>query len=691
MRFVNKQEQFKELTLEITRDILSFSETPGEVVPKILEKLLEITGAKVAVLYRCPEGSAYIKHTEHEIVGIVPKRKKGLLDYDFFEHLTTLVHIKREMIVVSEETHNELFDKLDRLEMGLSILLPLKIRNTIIGGFLILGLPTRHNLEYITQGIKMLGDMFALVFRFSQLYEDMEKLVTEKTADLKTSEERFCTYIHNAPDGVFVTDENGRYVEVNPSACRITGYSELELINLSIPELIQQEYREKAKEHFRELKEKGFASGEFGYVNKSGEKLFLEVNAVKLSEERFLGFAKDITERKIAEAEQEKLHAQLIQSQKMESVGRLAGGVAHDFNNMLSVILGYGETILEELVEGDPLRDSVKQIVEAGRRSAELTRQLLAFSRKQMLQPKVLNLNTVARNLEKMLRRLIGEDIKLELILTEELDCIKADPGQIDQVMMNLAINARDAMPTGGELLIETSNVELDESYTRDHEGVNPGEYVMLAVTDTGCGMKKEDMLRIFEPFFSTKEKGKGTGLGLSMVYGIVKQSGGNIWVYSELGRGTTFKIYLPKTEEKQESKRDVAGKDTNKGKGEHILVVEDEESLRELIKTILLRLGYKISLAENGGEALLLIEEKGLKPDLIITDVVMPNMSGKELAGRLKKNHPDLKVLFMSGYMENAIVHYGVVDSDIAFIQKPFKLREIATKVQAVLLEKNK
>ncbi|MBW2030245.1 MAG: PAS domain S-box protein [Deltaproteobacteria bacterium] len=400
----------------------------------------------------------------------------------------------------------------------------------------------------------------------------------------------------------------------------------------------------------------------------------------------FVTVFQDITERKRAEEEREKLQSQLLQAQRLESVGRLAGGVAHDFNNMLNVILGYAEIVLNQLRTGDPFRDFVEEIIKAGQRSALLTRQLLAFSRKQTLQPKVLDLNKVIRDMEKMLHRLIGEDIESELVLSEDIARVMADPGQIEQVIMNLAVNARDAMPKGGKLLLETANVELDEAYARTHAGVTPGKYVMLAVTDTGAGMDEETLMKIFEPFFSTKEKGKGTGLGLSTVYGIIKQSGGNIWAYSEPGRGTTFKIYLPQTEVGPEAKAGAAQKETTRGAGEQILVVEDEGSLRKLVGAMLSELGYKVSLAANGEEALLLMEKKGLKPDLVITDVVMPDMSGKELVDRLRETHPDLKVLYMSGYTDNAIVHHGVLDPGIHFVQKPFTLDDLAEKVQAAL-----
>ncbi|WP_448381734.1 ATP-binding protein [Desulfosoma sp.] len=394
----------------------------------------------------------------------------------------------------------------------------------------------------------------------------------------------------------------------------------------------------------------------------------------------------DITDHKNAHEERVKLQEQLQQAQKLESVGRLAGGVAHDFNNLLIIILGYGEMVLNKLHPQDPMRHWVKEMLGAANRAAGLTRQLLAFSRKQTLQPVVLNLNEVLRNLEKMLRRLIGEDVSLEMLLAEDLARVVVDPGQIEQVIMNLAVNARDAMPQGGTLVMETANVVLDDAYASSHPGVTPGAYVRLAITDTGCGMSKEIVDRIFEPFFTTKERGKGTGLGLSTVYGIVKQSGGHIFVYSEPQRGTTFTIYLPATEAEAQPVPANPGEVRTVGHGEHILVVEDDQSLRKMMVGLLSELGYKVTPAANAGEALLLVEEVGLKPDLIITDVVMPTMSGKQLIDRLQRTRPDLKVLYMSGYTDNAIVHYGILDPGTPFIQKPFTRDALGMKIRELL-----
>ena len=403
---------------------------------------------------------------------------------------------------------------------------------------------------------------------------------------------------------------------------------------------------------------------------------------------RYDGVIKDITERKRAEAERGRLQEQLRVSQKMEAIGRLAGGVAHDFNNLLCVILNYTVFAIEGAREGDPLKNDLLEVKKAGERAVALTRQLLAFSRKQVLQPVPLNLNEIAEGVEKMLRRILGEDIDFVQVLAPDLGLTLADRGQIEQVLMNLVVNARDAMPEGGKLTIETSNVELDEKYTARHVAVNPGSYVQLSVTDTGCGMDEQAKARIFEPFFTTKEKGKGTGLGLSTVYGIVKQSGGDIWVYSEPGQGTTFKIYLPRdlsdtaaavVTEFPSVPRRVTGTET-------ILVVEDEEGLRRVAGRALEAAGYTVLAAADGDDALLTSAQHVGDIHLLLTDVVMPRMGGRVLAERLTKTRPTLKVLYMSGYTDNAIVHHGVLDAGTHFLAKPFTAADVTRKVREAL-----
>jgi len=390
---------------------------------------------------------------------------------------------------------------------------------------------------------------------------------------------------------------------------------------------------------------------------------------------------------------QEALHAaetHVRQLQRLEAVGRLAGGVAHDFNNLLGVISNYATFVGDEVGRELPSRrwqavhDDIGQVEQAAQRAASLTHQLLAFSRKQMLAPKVLDLNTVVSGITTMLQRLIGEDIELVFRAGSGLGRVKADPGQIEQVIANLVVNARDAMPDGGHLTIETANVELGEHYARQHVGVQAGSYVMLGVSDTGTGMDRETQARIFEPFFTTKEPGKGTGLGLSTVYGIVKQSGGNIWVYSEPGTGTTFKVYLPLVHDAEDT-AELA--QVRPGRGtETILVVEDEDDVRALACEVLATYGYEVLQARTPAEALLIAERHAGSVQLLLTDVVMPGMSGRILAERLAPLRPEMKVLYMSGYTDDAIVHHGTLDAGTPFIQKPFLPDALAGSVRRVL-----
>jgi PAS domain S-box-containing protein len=393
-----------------------------------------------------------------------------------------------------------------------------------------------------------------------------------------------------------------------------------------------------------------------------------------------IGVALDITER-------ERLTDQLRQSQKMQAVGELAGGVAHDFNNLLMVVKGHAQLLLDRMPDSSPLRQSVQQVEKAADRAATLTRQLLAFSRKQVLQPKVLDVNEAVAGMIRMFSRVIGENIDMVFLPGGNLARIKADPGQIEQVLLNLVVNARDAMPSGGRLTIETSNVELDRSYASAHSVVEPGNYVMMSVTDTGCGMDEKTQSRVFEPFFTTKEPGKGTGLGLATVYGVVKQSGGYIWVYSEVGRGTTFKIYLPQVNaEVDKPSAEAQHKGQQRGT-ETVLFVEDEQSVRELVKDYLGAAGYHMLEAPDGVQALRVAAAHPGPIHMLITDVVMPHLSGPELATKLGAERKDLKVLFISGYTDDTVFRHGVLEGDVAFLQKPFNLKALAQKVREVLV----
>ena len=472
----------------------------------------------------------------------------------------------------------------------------------------------------------------------------------------------------------------------NPAASRIFGFSREEAIGRAFDELLlPPEARAEAKAHLRTLSEGNHSSiTTWENATRDGGRIRCEWHAGPLQEadDSFAGIqamAIDTTERA-------RLEGQLRQSQKMEAVGRLAGGIAHDFNNLLTAVSGYGEILLESFKEGDPARTYVDEIREAARRAADLTRQLLAFSRKQVLEPAVLDLNVVLSEMDKLLRRVIGEDIKIVTSLDPGIGHVKADRNQVEQVIMNLVVNARDAMPKGGKLTLETKNVELDASYAVSHPDAVPGPHVLLAVSDSGAGIPAEVLPRIFEPFFTTKERGKGTGLGLATVYGIVKQSGGHIAAYSEPGRGAAFKVYLARVDGQIEEK---PSKDTDRRirtGTETILVVEDEAPVRKLLSQVLRRQGYTLIEAATGIDALEALSKHPEPIHLMVTDVVMPGMSGRELARKIEPLRPGLRVLYISGYTEDAIVHHGELDPGTAFLPKPFTPAALAKKVREVL-----
>ncbi|MDQ1727986.1 MAG: two-component system, cell cycle sensor histidine kinase and response regulator CckA [Pyrinomonadaceae bacterium] len=499
---------------------------------------------------------------------------------------------------------------------------------------------------------------------------------------LRESEERYRELVENAHDIIYEHDLQGNYTSTNKAGEEITGYSRLDTLKLNFTQTVSPEYVDKGREMLRrKLAGEEITAYELEIITKAGKRIPVEVNSRLVYQNGVpvgvQGIARDVSERKL-------LEEQLRQAQRLEAIGQLAGGVAHDFNNLLTVIGGYSSILLSKLPSESPHRASVEEIKKAGDRAGALTRQLLAFSRKQILQPKILNLNTVVTDLEKMVRRLIGEDIDVLSITAPALGQVKADPGQLEQVLLNLIVNARDAMPHGGKLTIETRNVFLSDDYAQRH-AAQPGSYVMLAVSDTGEGMDAATQPRIFDPFFTTKPSGQGTGLGLATVYGIVKQSGGNIWVYSEVGRGSTFKIYLPRVDQAPESETDQALKQPPHGT-ELVLLVEDEDQVRTILQHILEEQGYRVLAAANGAEALLLAQDRSLDIRLMITDVVMPQMGGRELAESVTALRPNLPVLFMSGYTDDAIVRHGLLDEKINFIQKPFDSTTVALKVRGLL-----
>jgi PAS domain S-box-containing protein len=533
---------------------------------------------------------------------------------------------------------------------------------------------------------------------YRERYEaEIERRAVEERASQAAheSESRFRTIFEQAAVGMAQSSLDGRFIRLNQRFCEIMGYSRQELLHLTYREITHPDDLARDEQRVAQLLrgELSRYAVEKRYLRKDGGVVWANLTLSLLYSAsgdpvHFVVVVEDITGQKRAEEERRNLERQLLQAQKMESVGRLAGGVAHDFNNHLTVIDGYCAMLLDEMGPDDPLREPVEEILLAGNRAAALTQQLSAFSRKQMSEPRVISLNDVVADSGKMLSRLIGGDIEIVTHLDPGLGSVVVDPSQMNQVLMNLAINARDAMPDGGRIIMETSNTDLDEGYAAQHAGVEPGPYVLLSITDTGAGMTQEVMQHIFEPFFTTKGVGVGTGLGLSTVYGIVKQAGGWIWVYSEPGKGSTFKLYLPRAGGAPEPPAaPVSAAETLRGT-ETVLVVEDQPDVRKLTLAMLESQGYRLLEAANGSEALSLCQRYPEPIHLLITDVVMPGMTGRELSRLLVGLRPSLKTLYTSGYPANAIAHEGVLDPGVAYLPKPFSSAQLAAKVREVITE---
>ena len=539
-----------------------------------------------------------------------------------------------------------------------------------------------------------------------EVQEKLEARVEERTADLsriaasleaelsqhqkteeqlRQSEQRYRLLFEDSPLPMEVFDpETLAFLAVNTAAAELYGYSAEEFLHMTVKDIRPPEEVPVILSFLETVKDSETYSGTFVTRHKSGRLITIEarVRTIQFGGRRArLKLVTDITEHK-------RLETQLRQAQKMEAIGRLAGGVAHDFNNLLTVILGYSDSILHKIDDADPIRAKVSEIHAAGQRAANLTSQLLAFSRKQILQVQTLNVNSVVSNISQMLRRLLGEDIQISLHLDDDLGHIQADPAQLEQVLVNLAVNARDAMPQGGQLVIETRNIELDQQ-SATLQGVPPGQYVLLVVNDTGFGMDEATKAQIFEPFFTTKDVGKGTGLGLSMVLGVVQQSGGTVTVYSEVGLGTTFRIYLPRIDAvpvEAEPPAESHFVSAPNAKGTTILLVEDENQLRTLAREVLREAGYTVLEASNGKEALAIAETLTSPPALLLTDVVMPEMSGLELAQELQKKWPVLAVLYTSGYTDHALLGRSGLRRDMPFLQKPYMPGSLLEQVTEVL-----
>jgi len=501
------------------------------------------------------------------------------------------------------------------------------------------------------------------------------------------TEKLLVALLESASQAIVSIDRAGRIVLANRRAEEMFGYGAQELlgarIELLLPESKRAVHARQRDEYFQRPRVRPMGIGlVLSGRRRDGAEFPVEVSLSTVETDQGLfgiAFVTDVTLRKT-------LEEQLMHAQKMEAVGRLAGGVAHDFNNMLTVIAGYNRMILDELSTLDPLRGFAEEILKAADRAAALTNQLLAFSRRQIMQPRVININAVIAQTENMLHRLIGEDVQLVLSLAPDTGNIKSDPNHIVQAIVNLSVNSRDAMPHGGRLTIETDNVHIDETYIRTHMGVKPGEFVMIAVSDTGHGMDSATRQNIFEPFFTTKQRGKGTGLGLATVYGMVKQSGGDIWVYSEPGQGTTFKLYFPRvTDAVSPGLSDDQERPRHLG-GETVMLVEDEAQVRDLEVKMLRQLGYSVLPAADGDEAIQVSKDHRGDISLLVTDVVMPNMSGKQVADALLASRPGLRVLYLSGYTENTVVNHGVLDSNVDFLSKPFSREALARKIHEIL-----
>lgn len=510
---------------------------------------------------------------------------------------------------------------------------------------------------------------------------------------LRNSEEFQRAMIDCSPVALFTIDLDGNVLTWNASAEKIFGWHAEETIGKPLPIVPADKQEESDALLWQIFKGGGFIGKELIRLRNDGTLFPVSLSAAPVHNDRnqvvgILGAVEDLTERKKIEAEREQLQSQLLQAQKMESVGRLAGGVAHDYNNMLSVIIGYAQFGMDKTDPEDELRADLQEILTAAERSADITRQLLAFARKQTINPKALDLNETVESMFKMIRRLIGEDIDLSWKPGPAVWPVKMDPSQLDQILVNLCINARDAISDVGRITIETHNVRFDEAYCANHAGFVPGEYVLLAVSDDGRGMDKETLDKIFEPFYTTKEIGKGTGLGLSVIYGIIKQNKGFINVYSEPEKGTTFQLYFSRHAD-DASPIETVGVGPEKtpvGSGETVMIVEDEASILKLAKRILIPLTYNVLTATSPNEALVLAKEHGGDIHLLIADVVLPGMNGRDLAEKLQAEYPKLKVLFMSGYTSDVIVHHGVLDADVQFIQKPFSKTNFAIKVRKAL-----
>jgi two-component system, cell cycle sensor histidine kinase and response regulator CckA len=657
----------------------------NHLVTRIMESVVENAGAERGFLILERNGKWVI------VAEGTPERS-GLLtvniekSVELSESIVLYVARSLESVLLDDASHDEMFMKdphIRQKKVKSLLCSPLVSKGKLKGVFYMENNLVTH--AFTPDRIQLLEILFseaATSLENARVYEALAESESKFRALTETSSATILVYC-------------GKILYINQAGESLSGYSKNELMSFDLLDIVHPHYREKIQEHLSAVfqKENEHDRYEYKIVRKSGEERWIDFSSTSFQydgQPAVLGVLIDITDRKNGEKEREKLEDQLRQSQKMESIGLLAGGIAHDFNNLLTPIMGYSGLLLMDMSKDDPNYDSIQSISEAAERARQLTQQLLAYSRKQMLELQEIDVGSVITQFKNMLSRTIRENIKIEVLISPDLGVVCADMGQIEQVLMNLAINAQDAMPEGGLLMIEAANVFLDETYARQHPEVKPGPYVMLAVSDSGAGMEKEMQEHIFEPFFTTKEKGKGTGLGLSTVYGIVKQHGGNISLYSELEKGSTFKVYLPRIFEFTESGERTFQDSFSEKDGFHgtetILVVEDNEMVRKLVYDILRSLGYKVMIAESVESCFALADDYQGTIHLLLSDVIMPKMNGKEIYTRLSERLKDLKVLYMTGYTSNVIVHHGVLDEGVNIIQKPLSVFALSRKVRQVL-----
>ena len=685
------------MVVEVISELL-VSTSPHRLGKVLTDHLRELSGARtVLVLAHHPEPEM------DELLHVSPERRTTLLSS---AELNLFCYEKTEKTLPyypeGLSADHPLSIPLRRAGVRSMVRYPLRAGGELVGLLLLFDLPEVERMTELSLIINLLTAPIALALKNSIAFDlierqarELEKRVEERTAqlrekhaELQQSEERHRTILQTAMDGIWRTDSEGRFMEVNDTYCRMSGYSMEELLSLSISDVEANENTEETAAHLRALVITGEDRFETVHRRKDGTDYDVEISVQYRPDEggQFVVFVQDISGRKQADKQRTQLESQLRQSQKMESVGRLAGGVAHDFNNMLGVILGHAELGLMHLEPGHRVCTDLKEIARAAERSADLTRQLLAFARKQTVAPKVIDLNETVTGMLKMLQRLIGEDIHLTWQPAPNLCQIKMDPSQIDQILANLCVNARDAITDTGRITIESGNCSIDADYCAANPEATPGDYVRLVVSDNGAGMDRETMSHIFEPFYTTKEMGKGTGLGLATVYGAVKQNNGFINVYSEPGTGTTFSVYLPCHERQISLKSAETGTVAVPHGQETILLVEDEPAILNITSLMLEKSGYTVLRADTPGKASELAREHVGEIHLLMTDVIMPEMNGRDLAKNILSIYPDIKRLFMSGYTADVIAHHGVLEEGVHFIQKPFSLPVMAAAVRKVL-----